>query len=224
MTILYLPSMTAHLYRATKIDYEVMFLAFTQRPLLVQAFLSLCRSNRIACDVINHSRPPTLFSLHGTVGFSYTTRASTRPHVCARAVVDRIYISRTEDEKIFVINVEKVAFLPDGEWMATSEYRNDGEVESEVRLKFWRLSGTKYNLNTSADVAHRGRITSLTAHPHEPVFVTTGHDGTFKAWALQAGGGVKDQVRALLTARSPRTAALVVRLHARKIWMRACLP
>jgi hypothetical protein len=81
----------------------------------------------------------------------------------------------------------------DGEWLATIEYRNDGETECDVRLKFWRVSGNKYTLNTSADSAHKERITSLSAHPTEKLFVTTGGDSRFKAWGLQETGGVHNQ-------------------------------
>lgn len=84
-------------------------------------------------------------------------------------------------------------FEQNGEWLSTVEFRDDGETEPDVRLKFWSVDVNKYALTTSADAAHKGRITSLSAHPTELLFVTTGADGRFKAWGLQESGGVNNK-------------------------------
>jgi len=131
--------------------------------------------------------------LNGTAGALQFYNLARDTVVKELQVVDRLFVSRTEDEEIFDTTVEKAAFSQDGEWLATVEYRDDGETECDVRLKFWRANGSKYTLNTSADLAHKKRITSLSVHPTEMLFVTTGDDARFKAWRLEESGGVNDQ-------------------------------
>ena len=101
-------------------------------------------------------------------------------------------MSRTEDEKIAEVNVERVVFTRAGEWMATFEHRNDHETTVDVRLKFWQYSSSqgRYVLNTSVEPAHSQRITSLTAHPTENLIVSTGADKVFKGWVLRPDTGI----------------------------------
>lgn len=61
----------------------------------------------------------------------------------AQSFQDRIKLEKEKAEdamnKIFPVEVSLVATCPSTNWMATVEYRDDGENMPEIRLKFWLL-------------------------------------------------------------------------------------
>ncbi|OAD67237.1 hypothetical protein PHYBLDRAFT_85784 [Phycomyces blakesleeanus NRRL 1555(-)] len=111
-------------------------------------------------------------------------------HVMDLEVAPTNLIARKEiNEIIITSNVEHVAFLPRGEWMATVDMRDDGETTVELYLKFWQWNpnSQSYALHTRVDYPHAQPITSLTFSPssrHGPMAITTSADKTFKVWVL----------------------------------------
>ncbi|XP_022102333.1 WD repeat-containing protein 75-like [Acanthaster planci] len=104
------------------------------------------------------------------------------------------YISPADlQQPLFHTEVEKVAFDPPGDWMATVERRDDKQTSPELRLKFWEFDQLKQSfvLNTVISEPHASRINCLSFRPsssvshdtHEPMAFTTSDDGKFKLWA-----------------------------------------
>lgn len=74
----------------------------------------------------------------------------------------------------------------DGNWLVTSEYRNDGINYPEERLKFWLLSdqeATPFKLNTCVNLSHGGcQIVSLALNNTGDFCVSAGADQKFRIW------------------------------------------
>ncbi|KAI9013838.1 quinon protein alcohol dehydrogenase-like superfamily [Phycomyces nitens] len=135
-------------------------------------------------------------------------------HVMDLEVAPTNHTARKEiTDKIVTSNVEHVAFLPRGEWMATVDMRDDGETSVELYLKFWQWNpnSQSYALHTRVDYPHSQAITSLTFSPstrHGPMAITTSADKTFKVWVLSTEREVVWTCRSVGVYRdSPATAA-----------------
>ncbi|KAI7867574.1 quinon protein alcohol dehydrogenase-like superfamily [Spinellus fusiger] len=111
-------------------------------------------------------------------------------HVMDLEVAPSNRIARKEATDIIVEpNVEHVAFLARGEWMATVDMRDDKETTAELYLKFWQWdpNSQSYTLHTRVDYPHTQPITGLVFSPASrqgPMAITTSADGTFKVWVL----------------------------------------
>lgn len=115
----------------------------------------------------------------------------------AARIEDRLKQLKTKQQnifnKIYPIEVSRIASSPDGCWLATVEYRNDHETLPEIRLKFWlNKSENKNNfgLNTTIHLPHQEEILfvafSQRSTPEETLhLVTTSKDSYFKIWDLQ---------------------------------------
>ncbi|XP_059048482.1 WD repeat-containing protein 75 [Achroia grisella] len=92
------------------------------------------------------------------------------------------------------IEVTCVAISSNGQWLVTSEYRNDGRLYPEEKLKFWeyhKKKTTPYQLNTCANLSHGGcMIVSLSLNDEGDLCVSAGTDQKFRIWRRET---VEDQ-------------------------------
>lgn len=110
-------------------------------------------------------------------------------HIADVEVSPSSAVWRTGEKRHLPSEVEHVAFLSSGEWMATVDMRNDNVTTMEQHLKFWQWdpNAQAYALHTRVDKPHTAAITSLTFNPstrHGPMAITTSKDKTFKVWHL----------------------------------------
>ncbi|KAM3965319.1 WD repeat-containing protein l(2)05287 [Aphomia sociella] len=84
------------------------------------------------------------------------------------------------------MEVTCAAISANGQWLVTSEYRNDGSVYPEEKLKFWafqKKKATPYELNTCANLSHGGCIVvSLCLSDEGDLCVSAGADQKFRIW------------------------------------------
>lgn len=102
-----------------------------------------------------------------------------------------------DKDNFIPIQVTRIAITDDGYWMATAEYRNDGETSPEIRLKFWLLqkANNGFALNTTVHLPHEDDINFMQFSLPPPKqqqrsfsplhLVTTSMDKTFKIWDLK---------------------------------------
>ncbi|CAB3221912.1 unnamed protein product [Arctia plantaginis] len=73
-----------------------------------------------------------------------------------------------------------------GEWLVTSEYRNDGIIYPEEKLKFWQAQynkATPFHLNTCVNLSHGGcNVVSLALNKKGEFCVSAGADQKFRIW------------------------------------------
>ncbi|KAH9644848.1 hypothetical protein HF086_007936 [Spodoptera exigua] len=73
-----------------------------------------------------------------------------------------------------------------GEWLVTSEYRNDGITYPEEKLKFWAAqykNATPFQLNTCVNLSHGGcNVVSLSLNYKGDFCVSAGSDQKFRIW------------------------------------------
>ncbi|KAI8137418.1 WD40-repeat-containing domain protein [Fennellomyces sp. T-0311] len=124
--------------------------------------------------------------LNGVTGNVQFYNCASDAHVSENEVVP---VSRLQSvERLTRANVQHVAFLSNGEWMATVDIRDDLVNTPEQHLKFWRWDPDtqSYVLHTRVVKPHAGKITSLTFNPAStrgrPMAITTSKDKTFKVW------------------------------------------
>ncbi|XP_053609509.1 WD repeat-containing protein 75 [Plodia interpunctella] len=74
----------------------------------------------------------------------------------------------------------------DGSWLVTSEYRNDGLMYPEEKLKFWAFRGKhgpSFKLNTCVNLSHGGfNVVSLALDNRGEFCVSAGLDQKFRIW------------------------------------------
>ncbi|CAG9102281.1 unnamed protein product [Plutella xylostella] len=84
------------------------------------------------------------------------------------------------------MEVTCAAVSADGAWLVTSEYRNDGVMFPEERLKFWALDtsgGSPFVLNTCVPLSHGGcQIVSLALNNKGDFCISAGLDTKFRVW------------------------------------------
>ncbi|CAH0585754.1 unnamed protein product [Chrysodeixis includens] len=82
--------------------------------------------------------------------------------------------------------VSCAAVSGNGEWLVTSEYRNDGITYPEERLKFWlaqQKSAKPFQLNTCVNLSHGGcNVVSLSLNYKGELCVSAGADQKFRLW------------------------------------------
>lgn len=82
--------------------------------------------------------------------------------------------------------VSCVAVSADGSCLVTSEYRNDGSMYTEEKLKFWHSSSNKttpFVLNTCVNLSHGGcNVISIAVDHAGTRCVTAGGDHKFRIW------------------------------------------
>lgn len=97
------------------------------------------------------------------------------------------------------IEVTSVAISSNGKWLVTSEYRNDGKVYPEERLKFWayqQKKATPYELNTCANLSHGGcMVVSLSLNGEGDLCVSAGADQKFRIWRRETIQEKKQKTR-----------------------------
>lgn len=73
-----------------------------------------------------------------------------------------------------------------GDWLVTSEYRNDGITYPEEKLKFWAAlhkSATPFQLNTCVNLSHGGcNVVSIALNYRGDFCVSAGTDQKFRIW------------------------------------------
>lgn len=73
-----------------------------------------------------------------------------------------------------------------GDWLVTSEYRNDGITYPEEKLKFWAAqykNSTPFQLNTCVNLSHGGcNVVSLSLNYKGDFCVSAGSDQKFRIW------------------------------------------
>ncbi|KAJ8731373.1 hypothetical protein PYW07_004537 [Mythimna separata] len=73
-----------------------------------------------------------------------------------------------------------------GDWLVTSEYRNDGIIYPEEKLKFWAAqhkNATPFQLNTCVNLSHGGcNVVSLALNYRGDFCVSAGTDQKFRIW------------------------------------------
>ncbi|XP_060803245.1 WD repeat-containing protein 75 [Amyelois transitella] len=78
----------------------------------------------------------------------------------------------------------------DGQWLVTSEYRNDGLMYPEEKLKFWSFSGKhgpSFTLNTCVNLSHGGcNVVSLALDNRGEFCVSAGADQKFRIWKRES--------------------------------------
>ncbi|KIJ66298.1 hypothetical protein HYDPIDRAFT_174438 [Hydnomerulius pinastri MD-312] len=106
-------------------------------------------------------------------------------------------VSRRDEKILEPARVERAIISPTGVWMATIDRREgDESFRGEIYLKFWFWDKKTafWILNTRIDRPHgMGRVTSVSFSPcgGDPAqVVTTGEDGSVKAWRIRS---VKDK-------------------------------
>ncbi|KAK7110343.1 WD repeat-containing protein 75-like [Littorina saxatilis] len=109
-------------------------------------------------------------------------------------IVGQNYVSPDNLKKPLVVTeVEQAAFDRSGNWLATFEHWDDGQMTPEYRIKFWSYNRKQqnYQLNTTVESPHtqvvgclQFRPQSKSQSPHTPAMVSTGADGFFKLWIL----------------------------------------
>ncbi|XP_004932124.1 WD repeat-containing protein 75 [Bombyx mori] len=77
---------------------------------------------------------------------------------------------------------------PNGQWLVTSEYRNDGFMYPEERLKFWTINQNNkqkspFLMNTCINLSHGGcRVVALAFSYDGKLCVSSGLDQKFRVW------------------------------------------
>ncbi|XP_046550835.1 LOW QUALITY PROTEIN: WD repeat-containing protein 75-like [Haliotis rubra] len=109
-------------------------------------------------------------------------------------IVRQNYISSENlEQPLTVTQITKAAIDERGDWLATYELWDDGEMSPEMQLKFWLFDQEKqrYEMNTVVDRPHDKALGSLTFRPYNssissmlPLVVSGGHDRRFKLWTL----------------------------------------
>ncbi|KAG1083680.1 hypothetical protein G6F42_022119 [Rhizopus arrhizus] len=132
--------------------------------------------------------------LNGVQGSLQFYDAVADSHVMDLEVVPMNRVVRAGEKEIIHAHVAHVAFLHNGEWMATVDMRDDKVTTPELFLKFWRWDPDTqgYKLHTRVDYPHTKPITSLTFNPvsrQGPMAITTSEDKTFKVWNLSTDLG-----------------------------------
>ncbi|KAJ3130465.1 WD repeat-containing protein 75 [Nowakowskiella sp. JEL0407] len=130
----------------------------------------------------------------GTPGILQFYNPKTDSHVFEVEVCPRNRVSRTEDKYITEPEIQHVSFSSDGTWMATVDFREDPEFDTEVYLKFWKYDENlqNYVLKTRVDSPHKNSIVSLRYRSnwdHAPMFVTLDSDGEVKLWRQRQHNG-----------------------------------
>ncbi|KAJ0176649.1 hypothetical protein K1T71_007828 [Dendrolimus kikuchii] len=72
-----------------------------------------------------------------------------------------------------------------GTWLVTSEYRNDGVIYPEEKLKFWQSQKgpVPFELNTVVNLSHGGcNVVSIVLNFFGDLCVTAGSDQKFRVW------------------------------------------
>ncbi|XP_075977994.1 WD repeat-containing protein l(2)05287 [Anticarsia gemmatalis] len=91
-----------------------------------------------------------------------------------------------------------------GEWLVTSEYRNDGIIYPEEKLKFWHAqynNATPFQLNTVVGLSHGGcNVVSLALNNKGEFCVSAGADQKFRIWKRETSQTRKKIAWACLTA------------------------
>ncbi|KAI8643939.1 WD40-repeat-containing domain protein [Parasitella parasitica] len=132
--------------------------------------------------------------LNGVQGSLQFYNAVADSHVMDLEVVPMNRVVRAGEKEIIHAHVAHVAFLHNGEWMATVDMRDDKVTTPELFLKFWRWDPDTqgYKLHTRVDYPHIKPITSLIFNPvsrQGPMAITTSEDKTFKVWNLSTDLG-----------------------------------
>ncbi|XP_048245005.1 WD repeat-containing protein 75-like [Haliotis rufescens] len=109
-------------------------------------------------------------------------------------IVRQNYISSENlEQPLTVTQITKAAIDERGDWLATYELWDDGEMSPEMQLKFWHYDEKKqsYEMNTVVDRPHDKALCSLTFRPYNssirsmlPLVVSGGQDCRFKLWTL----------------------------------------
>lgn len=73
-----------------------------------------------------------------------------------------------------------------GDWLVTSEYRNDGIIYPEEKLKFWQAqynNSTPFQLNTCVNLSHGGcNVVSIALNNKGEFCISAGADQKFRIW------------------------------------------
>ncbi|KAK2151194.1 hypothetical protein LSH36_372g00017 [Paralvinella palmiformis] len=93
-----------------------------------------------------------------------------------------------------ITRIECVAFDSTGDWLATVERWDDGQMTPEIRLKFWIYIPEKqnYKLNTLVDTPHKQKVHVVKFRPSShyseqqsvAMAITASSDASFKTWCL----------------------------------------
>ncbi|XP_047503571.1 WD repeat-containing protein 75 [Pieris napi] len=84
--------------------------------------------------------------------------------------------------------VTTAAVSANGQWLVTSEYRNDGTNYPEEKLKFWsacKNNACPFILNTCVNLSHGGcDVVSIALSNNGDFCVTSGNDQKFRIWKV----------------------------------------
>ncbi|CAK1551052.1 unnamed protein product [Leptosia nina] len=106
--------------------------------------------------------------------------------------IDITEMNSIPSERYNILPVETevtcAAVSADGRWLVTSEYRNDGIIYPEEKLKFWsscRDRTCPFKLNTCVNLSHGGlNVVSIALSNKSDFCVTSGNDQKFRVWRL----------------------------------------
>lgn len=91
-----------------------------------------------------------------------------------------------------------------GTWLVTSEYRNDGVIYPEEKLKFWQSQKKHipFELNTVVNLSHGGcKVVSIALNFAGDLCVSAGTDEKFRVWKLEnSSENPKKKIWSCLTA------------------------
>ncbi|CAG9561977.1 unnamed protein product [Danaus chrysippus] len=104
--------------------------------------------------------------------------------------VDITQMNSLPAERLNLIPLETevtcTAMSADGSWLVTSEYRNDGVLYPEEKLKFWasqQNTATPFKLNTCVNLSHGGcNVVALALNNKGEFCVSSGTDQKFRIW------------------------------------------
>ena len=102
-------------------------------------------------------------------------------------VVGMNYLPPEVDRVIINVDVARFCVSSNGEWISTLEYREDGVMMPEMRLKFWQYldsSENKYKLNSCIHLPHKKPVNRMKFSQDSNFMVTTSRDTEFKIWHL----------------------------------------
>ncbi|KAI8835527.1 quinon protein alcohol dehydrogenase-like superfamily [Chytridium lagenaria] len=116
-------------------------------------------------------------------------------HVMELETSPRNRVSRTENEEGDDVEVTKIAFSVDGEWMATVDITpsSDGQLDQSVNIWQFDPVHQSYIVNTRVSSPHDDLITSMSfspvsssssSHDAPRLLLTTSLDAKFKTWQL----------------------------------------
>ncbi|XP_053201929.1 WD repeat-containing protein 75-like [Panonychus citri] len=112
-------------------------------------------------------------------------------------VVNMNYLPPEADKIIVNVDVVRFCISSNGDWISTLEYREDGIMMPEMRLKFWQFldddSERKYKLNTCIHLPHKKPVNCMKFSRDSNFLITTSKDTEFKVWHLIKEEGKSDK-------------------------------